>query len=33
MHGDPQHEIVKKAEEVKADVVIVGSHGSGLLKR
>ncbi|GAB5587328.1 hypothetical protein Unana1_02228 [Umbelopsis nana] len=33
MHGDPQHEIVKKAGEVKADVVIVGSHGSGLLKR
>jgi nucleotide-binding universal stress UspA family protein len=33
MHGDPQNEIVKKAQEVKADIVVVGSHGSGLLKR
>ncbi|KAM3589407.1 hypothetical protein VKS41_000273 [Umbelopsis sp. WA50703] len=33
MHGDPQNEIVKKSQEVKADIVIVGSHGSGLIKR
>jgi nucleotide-binding universal stress UspA family protein len=33
MHGDAQYEIVSKAQEVKADVVIVGSHGSGFLKR
>lgn len=33
MHGDPQSEIVKKSQEVKADIVIVGSHGSGLIKR
>lgn len=33
MHGDAQYEIVSKAIEVKADVVIVGSHGSGFLKR
>jgi nucleotide-binding universal stress UspA family protein len=33
LHGDAQHEIVSKAQEVKADVVIVGSHGSGFLKR
>ncbi|CAO3676044.1 unnamed protein product [Umbelopsis ramanniana] len=33
MHGNAQYEIVSKALEVKADVVIVGSHGSGFLKR
>lgn len=30
--GDPRQEIVHKAKEVKADMVIVGSRGSGRFK-
>ncbi|ORZ21449.1 hypothetical protein BCR42DRAFT_448289 [Absidia repens] len=33
MVGDPKSEIVRKATETKADVIIVGSRNYGLIKR
>jgi nucleotide-binding universal stress UspA family protein len=32
-HGDPATEIVRVAEDGNYDVVVVGSHGAGFLKR
>jgi nucleotide-binding universal stress UspA family protein len=32
-HGDPASEIVRVAEEGGYDIVVVGSHGSGFVKR
>mgnify|MGYP000389186125 CR=1 FL=1 len=32
VHGDPAAEILQKADEVDADVVILGSHGKGILR-
>jgi len=31
VEGDPAEEILQKADEVKADMVIMGTHGKGLL--
>jgi nucleotide-binding universal stress UspA family protein len=33
MRGDPREEIVEKVEEVKADVLVIGSRGMGALSR
>jgi nucleotide-binding universal stress UspA family protein len=33
MRGDPREEIVNKVEEVKADVLVIGSRGMGALSR
>ena len=33
LHGDPGAEICREAEEGGYDLVVVGSHGSGLVKR
>ena len=31
--GDPRDKIVRKVEELKADVLVVGSRGEGTIKR
>ena len=31
--GDPAAEILRKAEEMKADLVVMGTHGKGLLEQ
>jgi nucleotide-binding universal stress UspA family protein len=33
VHGDPAIEICRVAEEGRFDLVVIGSHGSGFLKR
>jgi nucleotide-binding universal stress UspA family protein len=33
VHGDPAIEICRVAEEGQFDLVVIGSHGSGFLKR
>ena len=33
VHGDPSIEICRVAEEGRFDLVVIGSHGSGFLKR
>ncbi len=32
VYGNPAAEILRKAEEINADVVILGSHGKGLIR-
>ncbi len=33
LRGDPREELVHKVEEVKADVLVIGSRGIGMMKR
>jgi nucleotide-binding universal stress UspA family protein len=33
LRGDPREEIVYKVEDVKADVLVIGSRGMGAMKR
>jgi nucleotide-binding universal stress UspA family protein len=33
LKGDPREEIVHKVGEVKADILVIGSRGMGMLKR
>ena len=33
MRGDPRDEVLRKAKEVNADMILMGSRGLGMMKR